>query len=114
MADVLALPVTEIADLAEVSFGDYEGAILDPSWLSEWTAGQAVAPGGESFADVRARAVAALHDAMVQPPPVLVVSHGVIFRALRAEMGLPADVRLPNAVPLFCEPGQPWRLIPAD
>ena len=45
--------------------------------------------------------------------PVLVVAHGALFRALRAEMGLEPNVRTPNAMPLFCEPGAPWSLTPA-
>ena len=46
------------------------------------------------------------------------VAHGALFRAIRAEMGLEANVRTPNAMPLFCEPGRtpddPWTLTPAS
>jgi probable phosphoglycerate mutase len=45
---------------------------------------------------------------------VLVVAHGALFRALRAEMGLEPNVRTPNAVPYFCEPASPWTLTPAS
>ena len=44
---------------------------------------------------------------------MLVVAHGALFRALRAEMGLEVDRRTPNALPLFCEPGTPWTLTAA-
>ena len=46
-------------------------------------------------------------------PPVLVVAHGALFRAIRAAMGLPANIRTPNAVPMLCHPGAPWTLQPA-
>jgi probable phosphoglycerate mutase len=57
--------------------------------------------------------VAAINRALAAPAPVLVVAHGALFRALRAEMGLEANVRTPNAMPFFCEPGTPWTLTPA-
>lgn len=44
---------------------------------------------------------------------MLVVGHGALFRALRADMGLEPNVRTPNATPVFCEPGVPaWTLTP--
>ena len=46
---------------------------------------------------------------------MLVVCHGAMFRALRHAMGLPANVRLPNAAPLWLTPGDgpgdPWTLV---
>jgi len=52
------------------------------------------------------------------PHPVLIVAHGGLFRALRAEMGLEPNVRAANGVPLLCQPpgvaDQPWTLIPAE
>jgi probable phosphoglycerate mutase len=61
-----------------------------------------------------ARAPAPINRALTRPAPVLVVAHGALFRAARAEMGLPPNVRTPNATPLFCEPGAPWTLTPAE
>ena len=68
--------------------------------------------GGESFAELRTRAASAITAAVAHPAPVLVVAHGALFRALRAEMGLSPDIRTANARPLFCEPGQPWAVTP--
>jgi probable phosphoglycerate mutase len=98
--------------LREAAFGDHEGQPMG-SWFDAWVGGTYIPPGGESFAALRARAVAAVNRALRRPAPVLVVAHGALFRALRAEMALPANVRTPNAMPLLCEPGTPWRLIPA-
>ena len=54
-----------------------------------------------------ARAVAAIDRATEDDGAALIVCHGAMFRALRLAMGLPANVRLPNAVPLWLTPGTP-------
>ena len=106
----LQLPVAVLTDLQEVSFGVNEGQAMGAAWFSDWVAGKFTPEGGESFAGLRTRAAAALTEALTNPPPVLVVAHGALFRALRAEMGLLPDVRLANAAPMFCQPGTPWSL----
>ena len=83
-------------------------------WFAEWVAGNFTPEGAETFASLRARAAAAINRALANPAPVLVVAHGALFRALRAEMGLEPNVRTANAMPLFCEPGTPWTLTPAE
>lgn len=113
-AALLGLDVIVQDDLREVSFGVQEGMPMAGEWFGEWVAGTATPQNAESFAALRARAAAAVAKALLQPSPVLIVAHGALFRALRAEMGLPANVRLPNAQPLFCSPGMPWTLTPAD
>ena len=110
---MLGLPVTTIEDLQEVSFGVHEGTFQHAAWFTDWVDRGITPEGGESFADLRTRAAAAITDALTRPPPVLVVAHGALFRALRAEMGLSPDVRTANAMPFFCEPGEPWTLTPA-
>ena len=113
VATVLGLPVTVLNDLQEVAFGVHEGTAMGGPWFAAWVDDGITPEGGESFADLRTRAVSAISEALVQAPPVLVVAHGALFRALRAEMGLSPDVRTPNAMPFFCEPGEPWTLTPA-
>ncbi len=105
----LALPVQFDPDLHEVSFGSQEGKPMQP-WFPDWVDGKFTPEGAETFADLRVRAVAAVNRALEQPAPVLVVAHGALFRALRAAMGLPPQERLMNAVAMWCEPGDPWRL----
>ena len=82
-------------------------------WFTDWVAGHFTPEGAETFAALRARAVAALNRALARPAPVLVVAHGALFRAARAEMGLEPNIRTPNATPYFCEPGAPWTLTAA-
>ena len=83
-------------------------------WFDDWVAGTFTPEGAEPFNVLRARAVAVMNRALTRPAPVLVVAHGALFRALRAEMGLAPNIRTPNAVPFFCEPGTPWTLTPAS
>ncbi len=109
----LDLPVTLLDDLQEVAFGVHEGTIQNAAWFTAWIEGEATPEGAESFAALRSRAARAISAALAHPAPVLVVAHGALFRALRAEMGLPIDVRTPNALPIFCEPGTPWLLTAA-
>lgn len=112
VAGVLGLEVELDEGLREVSFGVQEGKPMS-AWFNEWVEGIFTPEGAESFAALRARATAAVNRALARPAPVLVVAHGALFRALRAEMGLEANVRTPNAMPFFCEPGAPWTLTAA-
>lgn len=119
------LPITTDPDLQEVCFGVQEGQPMG-DWYDSWIAGDYTPEGAEVFADLMARAAAAVNRATQGEGPgagsgagpgagtVLIVCHGAMFRALRAVMNLPANVRLPNAVPLWLEPGAdadaPWSL----
>ncbi|MGC8468605.1 MAG: histidine phosphatase family protein [Acetobacteraceae bacterium] len=106
-----------LPDLREVAFGVMEGRPMGP-WFEEWVAGRATPDGAESFAALRQRATAALAEALGSalgaPGPVLVVAHGSLFRALRAEMGLSPTVRTGNGRPIHCRPpalpGEAWEL----
>jgi probable phosphoglycerate mutase len=106
----LGLPIAVDADLREVAFGEQEGQPMG-DWYDDWIAGQYTPAGAESFAALRARAVAAINRATGLPGPVLVVAHGALWRAFRHAAGLPANIRTPNALPLRVEPGTPaWTL----
>jgi probable phosphoglycerate mutase len=95
--------------LREVRFGVQEGQPMQ-QWFSDWIDGTYTPEGAESFADLRTRAVAAVNRALEYPAPVLVVAHGALFRSLRQAMGLSAGERLMNAVAIWCEPNDPWKL----
>ena len=116
-AAMIGQPVEVEDGLREVSFGAHEGQPM-AGWFDDWVAGRMTPEGAETFADLRARAVAAVNLCLARPAPVLVVAHGALFRALRQEMGLAVNVRLANGIPLFCEPGRqpgaPWTLTPAS
>ncbi len=99
--------------LQEVCFGVQEGQPMG-DWYDSWIAGQYTPEGAEPFAELKARAAAAVNRATAGEGVVMIVAHGALFRALRSAMNLPANVRLPNAVPLWLEPGpdpeEPWSL----
>ncbi|GBQ29177.1 histidine phosphatase family protein [Gluconacetobacter azotocaptans] len=97
------LPVAVDDGLQEVCFGEQEGQPMG-HWYDSWIAGEYTPQGAEPFAELRARAVAAVNRALDGHGVVLIVCHGAMFRALRAAMGLPPNVRLPNAVPLWVAP----------
>ena len=114
VAGVLRLPVQVRSDLREASFGVHEGEVMG-AWFAAWVEERVVPEGGESFAAVRARVVAALNEVLAGGSMTLIVAHGGVFRTVRAAMGFTATVRTPNGAPLFCEPAvDRWRMSPAE
>jgi probable phosphoglycerate mutase len=111
-AAIVGRPVQLDPELKEVAFGVQEGEPM-AEWFDEWVHGRFTPEGAESFAELRRRAVRAVNRALDCEAPVLVVAHGALFRALRSAMQLEPNIRTPNGVPLFCEPGAPWTLTPA-
>jgi probable phosphoglycerate mutase len=103
VGEALGLPVALDPDLREVSFGVQEGQAMS-GWFADWVSGGFTLENAETFAALRHRAVAAVNRATEQPPAVLVVSHGALFRSLRAAMGIEPNMRTLNAVPIFCAP----------
>jgi len=84
VAEVTGLDVTENADFAECSFGDWDGHTFAevrerwPNELSEWLANMSVAPpGGESLAQCRDRVNRGRETVIAQFPAqtILIVSH---------------------------------------
>ncbi|MCX7685088.1 MAG: histidine phosphatase family protein, partial [Acetobacteraceae bacterium] len=109
VAAALAVPLAFDPDLMETRFGVQEGQPMG-DWYDDWIAGRFTPEGGESFAALRARAIAAIDRATAAPGLALIVAHGAWWRAFRQAAGLPANIRTPNALPLLAEPGRPWRL----
>jgi broad specificity phosphatase PhoE len=117
VSEVTGVPVETDDGLRETKFGEQEGKPMG-DWYDDWIAGTYTPAGAETFAGLRARAVAALNRATSKPAPVLVVAHGGLFRAVRSAMGLVPNLRTPNAVPIYCVPpqaaGEPWTLRPVE
>lgn len=105
----LGLPLVLEPDLREVVFGGMEGQPLQP-WFTDWMEGRMTPQGAESFADITERASGALRRVLVQPGPLLLVSHGAFFRAVRSVLGVDLESRTENATPILCKPhGDGWR-----
>jgi len=116
VADALRLPIETDDDLMEVAFGAEEGKPMG-DWYEDWIDGTFTPVGGETFAQLGARAVAAVNRATAKPGPVLVVAHGALFRALRGALGHKPNVRTPNALPIWCAPpaaGDVWEISPVE
>lgn len=112
--ETLNLPMMIEPDLREVIFGGQEGKPLAP-WFAHWLDGTATPEGAESFEALTHRAAAAMARVLAYPGPLLIVSHGAFFRAVRALMRLDLDVISGNARPLHCAPvGQIWQVTPLD
>lgn len=103
VAEALGLPVAIDPDLREVAFGVQEGQAMS-GWFADWVSGAMTPEGAETFAALRHRAVTAANRATAQPPAVLLVAHGALFRSLRSAMNIEPLMRTQNAVPIFCEP----------
>jgi broad specificity phosphatase PhoE len=71
---------------AEAGLGEWEGlrATEIGADYALWRAGQLIPPGGEETAAVSARVTAAVHTAVAQPGPVLIVTHGGTIRSVLA------------------------------
>lgn len=86
----------------EAGLGQWEG--LTPEEIGGdylmWRAGVLVPPGGETPDAVRKRTAAAVHDAVSQPGPVLVVTHGGVIRSVLADfVGLATGSMVPVVAP---------------
>jgi probable phosphoglycerate mutase len=110
VAETLGLPISIDPDLREVGFGVQEGQLAG-SWFPDWQAGTFTPEGGESFATLKTRTVAGINRAIANPPVVLVVAHGAVFRALRSAMGIVPATSTRNAAPIWCEASsQGWNV----
>lgn len=101
-ATAIGLPVTVDARLREINLGAHEGRTLrewqaqDPAGYAAWRSGHDVRRGGgETYAEVAARAMPAVEQALAGLPDphdlLVVVSHGGAIRALTtALLELPA------------------------
>ncbi len=111
VSDALGLPFMTDRELREASFGDQEGKPLG-GWYDRWVIQEFTPEGAEDFDALRHRAVGAVNRALDNTHPILIVAHGALFRALRAEMGHSATVRTANGTTMFCEPAEPaWNLM---
>jgi probable phosphoglycerate mutase len=81
-------------------------------WFTHWSSGETSPQGGESFAELRLRAVAATNAVLATGGLPLLVAHGGFFRAVRAAMGMSPSVRTANGAPVLCRAlPDGWRLV---
>jgi 2,3-bisphosphoglycerate-dependent phosphoglycerate mutase len=90
IAEACSLPLEIIAELHERGMGTLSGTLKTDGWSwyaeekSRWMAGEVgyTREGGESFAQVRARALHALHKAIADAAgqTIVVITHGVLIK----------------------------------
>jgi probable phosphoglycerate mutase len=110
VADVLGLEVMMDPGLMECHLGDHQGQPHGP-WLRQYFHGNYMPPNGESFDEFCSRTWAAMARAVALGPNTLIVAHGGLWVAARRHVAVEPDLsRMPNALPLFIEPGPVrWR-----
>jgi len=109
----LSLPVDRHAGIMERAFGPYEGKPFDRAWYEDGPGN-----GAEEHAPFNLRILSALVEILDRPGPVLLVSHGGVFRAFgKLLCALPA-ARAGNAIPFRFDPPEAsdsaWSLHPVD
>ncbi|MBC8339050.1 MAG: histidine phosphatase family protein [Rhodospirillales bacterium] len=102
---VLKSRLVIIDELQECSFGEAEGKPInaEPYDAIIRNAGNF---GGEPFEAFVARAIAGINQALSHPGPVLIVSHGGIFHAMKSLVRLRYEGDIPNCVPLRLTPSE--------
>ena len=98
LAEALGLPLPTLDGLAEIDLGAWEGRSREAVCAADPAAyaargrdfAQFRSPGGESFAQVQARALAALDALARGPQPVVAVTHAGVIRAVLCHvLGMP-------------------------
>lgn len=102
----LGADIHVIEDLAEVSFGPFQGSnLLENPWYDDWKNGLHM-DGVEDHEAFIARGLGAINHALTHDAPVLIVAHGGIFWSVRKHARLDPDVRIWNCAL--------YKLIPPD
>ena len=87
----LAVPVETHPGLMERSFGPFEGKPFDKCWYESGPG-----EGAEILSTFVERVVAALAEALDRPGPILVVSHGGVFRVFADVLSALSQARSAN------------------
>ncbi len=102
-----------IDELQECSFGEAEGKPIfgDSYDVLIRSAGNY---GGESIEAFVERVIGGINQALTHPGPVLIVSHGGVFRALQSHVRFDHKGDMPNCVPMHLRPsggeGSGWKM----
>lgn len=111
---VLGCPLHRNNDLMEVNLGARQGTSMGP-WYEDWKAGKELPDGAESYRGFIGRALRGITQALGHPGPVLIVAHGVVYRAIKQYAGLDPKFSLPNCVVVRHDPpdafNSDWRMV---
>lgn len=100
ICEVVRKPIVVLDDLHEITLGVRDGDPRGP-WYDAWKTGDLIIEGAETFEQHMARSLRAINQAISENlGPVLIVAHGGVYWAIRDQVGLPADLRLRNCLPV--------------
>ena len=100
---VLDCRLIVINELQECHFGEAEGKrIIADSYDDIIRSAESY--GGEPFEDFANRVIAGINQALTHPGPVLIVSHGGVFHALRSRSRIELNGDMPNCIPVYLSP----------
>ncbi|MGZ6442241.1 MAG: histidine phosphatase family protein [Pseudobdellovibrionaceae bacterium] len=112
----LGAALIEIPELMECCWGEKEGQIKG-KWTEDWIAGASI-PGAENFEDFLLRSLRGLNTALLNPGPILIVSHGGVFWGVQKFARLGSHYDLRNCVPVLLRAPSsstsPWGLTSVD
>lgn len=107
----LGLPVETDDGLKECHLGVIEDQPHDAWPLDRYWTGDVSPEGGETFADFRARVLAAMARLTAEEDGVLIVAHGGLWRSLISIFRVRSPLTMmPNALPLHLSPGEVWQV----
>lgn len=101
--EALDCPLVIIDKLQECNFGEAEGTRITGQSYDDIIR-SAESYGGEPFEDFANRVIAGINQALTHPGPVLVVSHGGVFHALRSRSRIELNGDMPNCIPVYLSP----------
>lgn len=103
ISDMLKVRITIIEELAECNWGKYEGKPHNGyEFLKQWLIGNHF-DGVEPVRDFEKRVLDGFKKALEFPEPILIVSHGAVYSAMRRIMGFPS-IDVENCRPIFHNP----------
>jgi len=92
-----------VPDLQEVGCGENEG-MTKGQWYADWLDGRSTPVDGESLDGFNARLMRGVTQALTKQGPILIVSHGQVFRNMTGIIGAEPDCPIANGRPMFLEP----------
>jgi len=117
VAKIFNLKHIVMNEFKQCCWGSMEGKPLDNgTMIQKWIKGE-TPPGAETAQEFDERILSGLQMALELPGPVLIVSHGGVYRSLRRSLGLPIT-NVNHCTPYYHTPpetaDQTWRAIEFD
>jgi len=114
LAETLQAPVSIIEELQEVQFGVFEGKPANRDVFYRWLKGENI-EGVKSITEAGEQLLEAMTQALALPGPVLIVSHGGVYHAIRRVLGWSSPGPVHNCAAFYHQPPedpqQSWMMV---